>query len=95
MVDFTLADEQRGCASCRDFAAKEIRPKAGITTSTAPGPREIVGKAWEVGLMNAHIPAAYGGDGLGYLDGCLIEEEMSWGCSGVGPRGRQRLPGPR
>ncbi|HXA53640.1 MAG TPA: acyl-CoA dehydrogenase family protein, partial [Solirubrobacteraceae bacterium] len=24
-----------------------------------------------------------GGPGLGYLDGCLIEEELSWGCSGI------------
>ncbi|MDX6660026.1 MAG: acyl-CoA dehydrogenase, partial [Solirubrobacteraceae bacterium] len=25
----------------------------------------------------------YGGAGLSYLDGCLIEEELSWGCSGI------------
>jgi acyl-CoA dehydrogenase len=40
-------------------------------------------KAWEVGLMNSHIPEEYGGAGAGYLDGCLIEEELSWGCSGI------------
>ena len=33
--------------------------------------------------MNTHIPEEYGGPGLGYLDGCLIEEELSWGCSGI------------
>jgi acyl-CoA dehydrogenase len=33
--------------------------------------------------MNSHIPEEYGGAGAGYLDGCLIEEELSWGCSGI------------
>src|SRR5690242_10878651 len=34
--------------------------------------------------MNTHIPEAYGGPGLDYLSGCLIEEEVGWGCSGIG-----------
>ena len=33
--------------------------------------------------MNTHIEEEYGGAGAGYLDGCLIEEELSWGCSGI------------
>jgi acyl-CoA dehydrogenase len=33
--------------------------------------------------MNSHIEEAYGGAGAGYLDGCLIEEELSWGWSGI------------
>src|ERR687897_772884 len=31
-----------------------------------------------------HIPEEYGGPGLDYLSGCLIEEELGWGCSGIG-----------
>jgi acyl-CoA dehydrogenase len=46
-------------------------------------PGDIIEKAWEIGLMNSHIPEEYGGVGAGYLDGCLIEEELSWGCSGI------------
>ncbi len=34
--------------------------------------------------MNSHIPEEYGGPGASYMDGCLIEEEMGWGCSGIG-----------
>ena len=34
--------------------------------------------------MNTHVPEEYGGPGLDYLDGCLIEEEFGWGCSGIG-----------
>src|SRR5438105_5530747 len=33
--------------------------------------------------MNSHIEEEYGGPGASYLDGCLIEEELSWGCSGI------------
>ena len=34
--------------------------------------------------MNTHVAEAYGGPGLDYLSGCLIEEEFGWGCSGIG-----------
>jgi acyl-CoA dehydrogenase len=47
-------------------------------------PQEIIEKAWEVGLMNTHIPTEYGGPGLDFLTGCVIEEEIGWGCSGIG-----------
>ena len=47
-------------------------------------PQDVIDKAWEVGLMNTHVAEAYGGPGLDFLSGCLIEEEMGWGCSGIG-----------
>src|ERR687895_1338900 len=34
--------------------------------------------------MNTHLPEEYGGPGLDYLSGTLIEEELGWGCSGIG-----------
>src|SRR5271163_2466676 len=84
MVDFTLTDEQKSLREmAHDFAAGEIRPVAWEYDKDGTWPEEIVKKAWEVGLMNSHIPEEYGGAGVGYLDGCLIEEEMSWGCSGI------------
>ena len=67
-----------------DFAEKEIRPSPGSTTATRRYPQDILEKAWELGLMNTHLPAEYGGPGLGYLDGAIIEEEIAWGCSGIG-----------
>ena len=65
------------------FAEKEIRPVAWEYDKDGTWPQEIIDKAWELGLMNGHLPAEYGGPGLGYLDGVLIEEELSWGCSGI------------
>ena len=66
-----------------DFAEKEIRPVAWEYDKDGTWPQEIIEKAHEVGLMNTHVPEEYGGPGLSYLDGCLIEEELSWGCSGI------------
>ena len=85
MVDFTLTDEQKDLRElAHNFAEKEIRPVAWDYDRDATWPQEIVEKAWEVGLMNAELPEEYGGPGLGLLSGCLIEEEMGWGCSGIG-----------
>jgi len=85
VVDFTLTDEQKALRElAHDFAAKEIRPVAWEYDKDATWPQAIIEKAHEVGLMNVHVPEEYGGPGLSYLDGCLIEEEISWGCSGIG-----------
>jgi acyl-CoA dehydrogenase len=85
LVDFTLTDEQKDLRElAHNFAEKEIRPVAWEYDRDAVWPQEIIEKAHEVGLMNTHIPTEYGGPGLGYLDGCLIEEELGWGCSGIG-----------
>ena len=84
MVDFSLTDEQKNLRElAHDFALKEIRPVAWELDRDGAWPQAIIDKAHEVGLMNTHIPEEYGGAGLSYLDGCIIEEELSWGCSGV------------
>ena len=84
MVDFTLTDEQKALRElAHDFAEKEIRPVAWEYDKDGTWPQDIIDKAWEVGLMNVHAPEEYGGPGLSYLDGCLIEEELAWGCSGI------------
>ncbi|TMM13088.1 MAG: acyl-CoA dehydrogenase [Actinobacteria bacterium] len=85
MVDLTLTDEQKDLREmAHNFAEKEIRPVAWDYDRDSTWPQDIIEKAWEVGLMNTHIPEEYGGPGLDYLSGCIIEEEMGWGCSGIG-----------
>jgi acyl-CoA dehydrogenase len=84
MVDFTLTDEQQDLRElAHDFAEKEIRPVAWELDRDGAWPQAIIDKAHEVGLMNTHAPEEYGGAGLNCMDGCVIEEELSWGCSGV------------
>ncbi len=84
MVDFTLTDEQIALREmAHDFAEKEIRPVAWEYDRDSTWPQAILEKAWELGLMNSHIGEEYGGPGVSYLEGALIEEELSWGCSGI------------
>lgn len=85
MVDFTLTDEQKALQEmAHEFAEKEIRPVAWDYDVDGTWPQEILEKAWELGIMNNHLPEEYGGPGASYLEGCLIEEEIAWGCSGIG-----------
>jgi alkylation response protein AidB-like acyl-CoA dehydrogenase len=85
MVDFTLTDEQKALQEmAHEFAEKEIRPVAWEYDVEGTWPQEIIDKAWELGIMNNHLPEEYGGPGASYLEGALIEEEISWGCSGIG-----------
>src|SRR4051794_13899319 len=84
MVGFTLTEEQTSMREmAHDFAEKEIRPVAWEYDKDGTWPEEIIAKAWEVGLMNAHFPEEYGGAGASYLDGCLIGEELAWGCAAI------------
>src|SRR4051794_36483048 len=84
MVDLTLTEEQTSMREmAHDFAEKEIRPVAWEYDKDGTWPEAIIAKGWEVGLMNAHFPEEYGGAGASYLDGCLVGEELAWGCAAI------------
>jgi acyl-CoA dehydrogenase len=85
VVDFTLTDEQLAMREmAHEFAEKEIRAVAWDYDRDATWPGDIIKKAWDLGLMNSHLPEEYGGPGIGWLDGVIMEEEIAWGCSGIG-----------
>jgi acyl-CoA dehydrogenase len=85
VVDFTLTDEQKDLREmAHSFAEKDMRKVAAEYDRDGTWPQDIIEKAWDIGLMNTHTPEEYGGPGLDYLSGCLIEEELGWGCSGIG-----------
>jgi acyl-CoA dehydrogenase len=84
-LSFALTDEQKALRElAHEFAEKEIRPKAAAYDEHMTHPADVVAKAHEVGLMNLHVPAEYGGPELGLLEGVLVTEELCWGCSGIG-----------
>ena len=84
MFDLTLTEEQSQLQDlARKFAKEEIIPKAAHHDQTGEYPKEITQKAWELGLMNTHIPTEYGGLGLGTFEGCLITESLAYGCTGI------------
>jgi acyl-CoA dehydrogenase len=83
-MDFDLSDEQLALqATARRFAREEVAPVAGEHDRSGEFPRELIRKAWEIGLSNTVIGEAYGGLGLGSLEACLIAEEVAWGCGGI------------
>ncbi len=83
-MDLSLSEEQDALSqTAREFTRKEIIPRAAHYDETGEFPKEILKKAWETGLMNVEIPEAYGGLGGSCLDNCLVQEEVSFGCSGI------------
>ena len=83
-MDLSLTEEQDALVdTAREFTRKEIIPRAAHYDETGEFPREIFKKAFETGLMNVEIPEAYGGLGGSCLDNCLVQEEVSFGCSGI------------
>ena len=84
-VSFALTDEQKELrALAREFATKEIRPNAAEYDVAMRHPVDVIAQAHEVGLMNLHVPAEYGGLGLNAFDGMLVGEELNCGCTGIG-----------
>jgi acyl-CoA dehydrogenase len=85
VVDFTLTDEQKALREmAHDFAEKEMRPVAWELDKDGGWPEDVLRKAWELGIMNSHVEEEYGGPGASYLEGAILEEEIGWGCSGIG-----------
>ncbi|OWA52862.1 Medium-chain specific acyl-CoA dehydrogenase, mitochondrial [Hypsibius exemplaris] len=83
-LSFDLSDEQKAYQDLvRKFAREEIAPKAAHHDKTGEFPWELVRKAFDLGLMNNHIPAKYGGAAMGSLDSVIIGEELAWACSGI------------
>jgi alkylation response protein AidB-like acyl-CoA dehydrogenase len=84
---FGLSDEQREIqALCREFAQREIRPiSLAVDEADTEMPWEVWYKAAEVGITSFMLPEEYGGGGMtDCLTGCVVQEELCWGCSGIG-----------
>ncbi|XP_046976818.1 probable medium-chain specific acyl-CoA dehydrogenase, mitochondrial isoform X3 [Vanessa cardui] len=83
-ICFELNDEQKALQElARKFTREEIVPVAAQYDKTGEYPWPIIKKAWEIGLMNGHVPEHCGGMGLGVMESCLICEETAFGCSGI------------
>ncbi len=84
MVSFELTDEQRAIQSmARQFAENEIIPIASEYDKKEEIPWRLIEKAHEAGLMNLSVPEQYNGQGLDTVTGCLVNEELAYGCLGI------------
>jgi alkylation response protein AidB-like acyl-CoA dehydrogenase len=71
---------------CREFAAREIRPvSAAVDEADTEVPWDVWHKAAGLGLTSFMIPEELGGGGMtDALTGCIVQEELCHGCSGIG-----------
>jgi len=84
-MDFDLTEEQRLVRdSARDFATREIAPKAAEIDKSGRWPAEVVAKMGELGFLGMAIPEEYGGAGLDNLSYALVMEEISAACASCG-----------
>ncbi len=84
MIDLTLTEEQLALQDLvRTFAEREIAPVAATLDEEQRHSPEIVEKFHEIGCLHYGVPERYGGSGLGYLDGCLLSEELGAVCAGM------------
>lgn len=83
-LNFELSEElQQLQDMARKFCYEEIIPVAAEHDRTGEYPWDIIKKAHALGLLNGHIPEHCGGPGLGILDGCVVTEELAYGCTGI------------
>jgi len=83
-MDFSLTDEQRDYVDAvRKFVKNEITPNVMELERNHDFPKEIINKAWELGLLNLCIPESIKGYELDSVSAALIIEELSYGDTGI------------
>lgn len=71
-------------ARAREVAEKYVRPVAAELDRTGEYPWSVIRALQEYQLMGIWVPKEYGGQGAGVLDMCVVVEELSRACGGVG-----------
>lgn len=84
-MDFFLNDDQKAIREgIREFADKEVAPKAAYYDKTHEFPMETFKKLGEQGWLCMNIPEKYGGAGADYLSYAIALEELSRADATVG-----------
>ena len=68
----------------RDFAVREVEPKARELDKESRWPAELVKRMGELGLMGLAVPDEYGGAGADTVSYALAMEEVSRACASTG-----------
>ncbi|MEO0004746.1 MAG: acyl-CoA dehydrogenase [candidate division WOR-3 bacterium] len=84
-MDFNLTEDQIMLRNMvRDFANKELEPKAAQIDASAEFPYDTVKKLAELGLLSMTIPEKYGGVQYDFVSLAIAIEEISRGCGSTG-----------
>lgn len=77
-MDFKLTDEQEQLRrSVREFAETEIRPHVMEWDEASKFPKELIPKLAKLGYLGVIFPEELCGAGMGYVEYCLLIEELS------------------
>lgn len=84
-MDLSLTDDQEALVRMvREFADREVRPRAAELDQKAEFPKDLVRRMAELGLMGIEVPVDYGGSGLDTIAYVLAMEEISAACASTG-----------
>jgi butyryl-CoA dehydrogenase len=84
-MEFELSEEQALMRDAtRDFAAREIAPRAAELDKSQLWPGAILTQMASLGLMGVAIPGEHGGAGMDALSYALAIEEVSAACASCG-----------
>jgi butyryl-CoA dehydrogenase len=79
---FDLTEEQRMIQeTARNFAQKEVLPKAAELDESGRYPGELVGKMAELGFLGVAVPEEYGGAGMDNICYAIAMEEIARACA--------------
>jgi acyl-CoA dehydrogenase len=83
-MDFQLSEDNLAIQNlAKQFTKNEIIPTAAAYDQSMEYPWDIVRKAHAAGLLNVSVPEKFGGLGLGHFNQTLIQEQFSYGCTGI------------
>ena len=68
----------------RNFALKEIEPVAIATDELNEFPMHLWKKMGSIGVLGITVEEEYGGSGMGYLEHCVVMEEISRASASIG-----------
>lgn len=84
-MDFRLTEEQQLIQkSARDFAQKEVAPKARLLDKEGRWPTELVARMGELGFLGIAVPDEHGGGGADNVSYALAMIEISKACASTG-----------
>ncbi|MEO0072704.1 MAG: acyl-CoA dehydrogenase family protein [candidate division WOR-3 bacterium] len=85
MLNYFLTEEQQRIKElARQLAEKYVLPRRQELDEKGEFPNDIMQEFAKVGLLGIYIPEEYGGAGGGVFEMCLVVEEISRICGGVG-----------
>jgi alkylation response protein AidB-like acyl-CoA dehydrogenase len=77
-MDFDLTEPQRLVRDMvRDFAAREVAPRAAEIDRTDEFPRDLYKRMAELEILGMTVPPEYGGSGADTMSWCVAQEELA------------------